>query len=255
MRIMNAGVKQYQQISRADALSRDPRQREALVLEYAPLVKRIVDRMAIRLPPNIGKDELISGGVMGLFDALDKFDPKRGIKFSTYAGNRIKGAIIDELRKMDWVPTSVRRDMHKIENAIQSLVIKLGREPEDFEVAHELGMDVDSYYRKVTRASGIGLLSFDHVSSYDISVNFAHKAPDSLLPSDELAKKELKGVIAKSLAQLSKKEQLVISLYYYDELTLKEIGQALNLTESRISQIHSKVIIKLRTKLKSYYKG
>ncbi len=255
MRIMNAGVKQYQQLSRADALSRDPRQREALVLEYAPLVKRIVDTMAIRLPPNISKDELISGGVMGLFDAVDKFDPNRGIKFSTYAGSRIKGAIIDELRKMDWVPTSVRRDMHKIENAIQTLVIKLGREPEDLEVAHELGIDVDSYYRKVTRASGIGLLSFDHVSSYDMSANFAPKAPDSLSPSDKLAKKELKGVIAKSLAQLSKKEQLVISLYYYDELTLKEIGQVLNLTESRISQIHSKVIIKLRTKLKSYYKG
>lgn len=252
---MHAGVKQYQQLSRADTLNRDPKQREALILEYAPLVKRIVDTMAIRLPPHISKDELISGGVMGLFDAVEKFDPERGNKFSTYAGNRIKGAIIDELRKMDWVPTSVRRDIHKIENAIQALVIKLRREPEDFEVAQELGLDVDAYYRKVTRASGIGLLSFDHVLSHNLSAGIAHQASDSVSPSDELTRKELKGVIAKSLTQLSKKEQLVISLYYYDELTLKEIGQVLNLTESRISQIHSKVIIKLRTKLKSYYKG
>ncbi len=255
MRIMHAGVKQYQQLSRADTLNRDPKQREALILEYAPLVKRIVDTMAVRLPPHISKDELISGGVMGLFDAVEKFDPERGNKFSTYAANRIKGAIIDELRKMDWVPTSVRRDIHKIENAIQALVIKLRREPEDFEVAQELGLDVDAYYRKVTRASGIGLLSFDHVLSHNLSAGIAHQASDSVSPSDELTRKELKGVIAKSLTQLSKKEQLVISLYYYDELTLKEIGQVLNLTESRISQIHSKVIIKLRTKLKSYYKG
>ena len=254
MRIMHAGVKQYQQLSRADTLNRDPKQREALILEYAPLVKRIVDTMAVRLPPHISKDELISGGVMGLFDAVEKFDPERGNKFSTYAGNRIKGAIIDELRKMDWVPTSVRRDIHKIENAIQALVIKLRREPEDFEVAQELGLDVDAYYRKVTRASGIGLLSFDHVLSHNLSAGIAHQASDSVSPSDELTQKELKGVIAKSLTQLSKKEQLVISLYYYDELTLKEIGQVLNLTESRISQIHSKVIIKLRIKLKSYYK-
>ena len=255
MRIMHAGVKQYQQVSRADPQNRDPKQREALVLEYAPLVKRIVDTMAIRLPPNISKDELISGGVMGLFDAVDKFDPKRGIKFSTYASSRIKGVIIDELRKMDWVPTSVRRDIHKIENAIQTLAIKQGREPKDFEVARELGIDVDSYYRKVTRASGIGLLSLDYVMSGNTGAKVSQQMSGFVSPLNELTQKELKDVIAKSLAQLSKKEQLVISLYYYDELTLKEIGQVLNLTESRISQIHSKVIIKLRTRLKSYYMG
>ncbi|MBL7179783.1 MAG: FliA/WhiG family RNA polymerase sigma factor [Desulfobacterales bacterium] len=252
---MKAGVGRYQQFIRIDQENVDKKSREELILEYAPLVKAIVERIAMRLPPNISKDELISGGIMGLFDALDKFDPGKGTKFRTYATLRIKGAIIDELRRMDWVSRSVRRDIHKIEAARRTLEMKLGREPEDFEIAEEMGVDADSYHRMTTRAQGIGLFSLDAELPDCFSLAITSQTPEVAHPLNEVRIKELKKVIAKTLSKLSKKEQLVMSLYYFDELTLKEIAQVLDLTESRISQIHSKAIIKLRVKLRSYYEG
>ncbi|MBW2320496.1 MAG: sigma-70 family RNA polymerase sigma factor [Deltaproteobacteria bacterium] len=200
---MRAGVKKYQQASQAEQEKKDEKLKEELVLKYAPLVKNIAERMAVRLPPHICKEELIGPGVLGLFDAIEKFDSRREIKFRTYANLRIKGAMLDELRKMDWISRSIRRYIHRIEDAMRSL------------------------HRQVS---------------------------DTPSPFDELKIKESKKIISEALSKLSKKEQLVMSLYYYDELTLKEIAKVLNLTESRISQIHSKVIIKLRVKLKSYYK-
>ncbi len=160
---MKAGVDRYHQIFRIDKENMDNKSREELILEHAPLVKEIVERMAMRLPPNISKDELISGGVMGLFDALDKFDSARGIKFRTYATVRIKGAILDELRRMDWVSRSVRRDIHKIEAARRTLEMKLGREPDDPELSEEIGIDIDAYHKMTTRARGAGLFSLDGV--------------------------------------------------------------------------------------------
>ncbi|MBU0698990.1 MAG: sigma-70 family RNA polymerase sigma factor, partial [Proteobacteria bacterium] len=147
---MKAGVGRYQQFIRIDQENVDKKSREELILEYAPLVKTIVERIAIRLPPHISKDELISGGIMGLFDALDKFDPGKGTKFRTYATLRIKGAIIDELRKMDWVSRSVRRDIHKIEDARRTFERKFGRGADDHEIAEEMGIDSDSYHRMTT---------------------------------------------------------------------------------------------------------
>lgn len=252
---MNAGVKKYQQIFRGDQGKINGKLREELILEYAPLVKEIAERMAIRLPPNISKDELISGGIMGLFDALDKFDSEKGIKFRTYAQSRIKGAILDELRKMDWVPRSVRRDIHRIERAIRSLELKLNGEPTELEVAEEMGVDVESYHRITVRAQGAGLLSLDDFMTDGFTQQISKKVSKTPSPFDELKIKEVKNVISKTLSKLTEKEQLIMSLYYYDELTLKEIAKVLDLTESRICQIHSKVLIKLRVKLKSYYES
>jgi len=252
---MRIGIQRYQRIFNIDQRKIDKDLREDLILSYAPLVKYIAERIAIRLPSNISKEELISAGTVGLLDALDRFEPEMGIKFQTYAEHRIKGAILDELRKMDWFPRSVRKDIHKIEHAITALKSRNGREPEDSEIAEEMRIDIDSYYRIITRARGVTLLSLDETLPDGTTPKFAKQASDMPSPLDELTIKELKKIISEALAQLSKKEQLVISLYYYDELTLKEIAKILDLTESRISQIHSKAIIKLRAKLRTYNKG
>ena len=251
---MRAGVKKYQQASQVEQEKKDEKLKEELVLKYAPLVKNIAERMAMRLPPHICKEELIGPGILGLFDAIEKFDSTRQIKFHTYANLRIKGAILDELRKMDWISRSVRRNIHRIEDAMRSLELKLGREPDDFEVAEEMGIDIDSYHRMTMKAQGAGLLSLDDIMPDGNAPKLSRQVSDAPSPFDELKIKESKKIISEALSKLSKKEQLVMSLYYYDELTLKEIAKILNLTESRISQIHSKVIIKLRVKLKSYYK-
>ena len=251
---MRAGVKKYQQASQAEQEKKDEKLKEELVLKYAPLVKNIAERMALRLPPNICKEELIGPGVLGLFDAIEKFDSRKEIKFRTYANLRIKGAILDELRKMDWISRSIRRNIHRIEDAMRSLQLKLGREPDDFEVAEEMGVDIDSYHRMTMKAQGAGLLSLDEIMLDGKAPKISRQVSDTPSPFDELKIKESKKIISEALSKLSKKEQLVMSLYYYDELTLKEIAKVLNLTESRISQIHSKVIIKLRVKLRSYYK-
>jgi len=251
---MRAGVKKYQQASQAEQEKKDEKLKEELVLKYAPLVKNIAERMALRLPPNICKEELIGPGVLGLFDAIEKFDSRKEIKFRTYANLRIKGAILDELRKMDWISRSIRRNIHRIEDAMRSLQLKLGREPDDFEVAEEMGVDIDSYHRMTMKAQGAGLLSLDEIMLDGKAPKISRQVSDTPSPFDELKIKESKKIISEALSKLSKKEQLVMSLYYYDELTLKEIAKVLNLTESRIPQIHSKVIIKLRVKLRSYYK-
>lgn len=253
--MMKVGINRYQRIFDADQGKIDAKHRQELVLKYAPLVKYIAERMAIRIPPNISKEELISAGIVGLIDALDKFNSEMGIKFQTYAEHRIKGAILDELRKMDWIPRSIRKDIHKIEDAIKVLKYKLGREPEDYEVAQEMGIDIESYYKMTSKTQGITLFSLDKIMPDGSIPKFAKKASNTPSPFDELKIKEVKKIISEAIVSLSKKEQMVISLYYYDELTLKEIAKVLDLTESRISQIHSKAIQRLRIKLKSYYEG
>lgn len=247
---MKPQINPYQRSFGIERGKMSPKLREDLILNYAPMVKSIAERMAIRLPSHISKDELISAGIVGLLDALDKFDEEMGIKFRTYAEHRIKGAMLDELRKMDWLPRSIRNDIHRIEEAVTALNAHLGREPEDFEIAQEMGIDMDSYFKIIDRARGIGLLSLDETMPDGSSPRVAHHVSDLPSPFDELRRKELRKIISGTLSSLSKKEQLVISLYYYEELTLKEIAKVLDLTESRISQIHAKAIISLRAKLK-----
>ncbi len=235
----------------------DGAERDALIVKYAPLVKYLANRMAIRLPPSVSVDDLISAGIIGLLDAIEKFDPSKEVQFKTYAEFRIRGAILDELRSMDWVPRSIRKKVREIENAIITAERKLNRPAEDLEIAGEIGIDLDTYYDMLDKARGIDLLSFDeyldsHTDNFESKKSFKSLIAGDYDPIDHIMTRELKEVIADGIKVLPKKEQMVISLYYYKGLTLKEIGKVVGLTESRISQIHTKAIIRLRTRLKSY---
>jgi RNA polymerase sigma factor for flagellar operon FliA len=252
---MKAGIKTYQEVIPLYTEYKDIKHREELILKYAPLVKRIAERMAMRLPPHISGEELIGPGILGLFDAIEKFDSTKGIQFRTYANLRIKGAILDELRKMDWISRSVRRNINQIEEVIRALELKLDRAPRDDEIAEEMGLDVDSYYRIISRSCGVNLLSLDELMLDGSTPKLSKQVADAPSPLDELKIKEIKAVISKALSTLSKKEQLVMSLYYFEELTLKEIAGVLDLTESRISQIHSKAILRLRIKMRAHFEG
>jgi len=246
-------INRYLEASQMNFEEDETRRREELIMKYAPLVKYIAERLAIRMPSHISKDDLTSAGILGLFDAIDNYDSSRGIKFETYAFYRIRGAVLDEMRRLDWIPRSIRKEVQEIEAAITAVRVKLGRDPEDHEIALELGVSLESYFKMIDKAKGINLLSLDEpvMGSSVTAVSKMESTTPS--PLDELNKNEVKNIIADALSNLSKKEQLVVSLYYFDELTLKEIARVMELTESRISQIHSKAIITLRAKLKSYY--
>jgi RNA polymerase sigma factor for flagellar operon FliA len=231
--------------------------RNAIIIEYAPLVKLLANRLAMRVPPSVSLDDLTSAGIMGLLDAVDRFDPTRAVQFKTYAEFRIRGAMLDELRNLDWVPRSTRKKIHDMEKAIIAVESKTSRPANDEEIAQQMGVELNTYFSILNMARGIELLSLDGYIKDDRSNSESKKTFKSLIqgdddPSDRVMFSELKEVIANAIRALSKKEQMVISLYYYDELTLREIGDVMGLTESRISQIHTKAIIKLRTKLKQY---
>jgi len=230
--------------------------REAVIKEYAPMVKYVANRIAMRLPPHIEVDDLMSVGVLGLIDAIDKYDSSRGAKFKTYAEFRVRGAILDELRSMDWVPRSVRQKASAMDGVIQKLQNKLGRPPEDEEIAESMGINLDELFTMLNETKSKPILSLE-----DLGIAKESGEQQSLLdclagkgdadPQTQLRLNELKGIIAKAIDTLPEKERLMISLYYYEELTMKEIGEVLGITESRVSQIHSKAVFRLRNKLKS----
>jgi RNA polymerase sigma factor for flagellar operon FliA len=230
----------------------DAAYRDQLITEYLPYVKRIVHRIAVHLPSTIDIDDLMNVGVIGLIQAVDRYDPSRDNKFMTYAVFRIKGAVLSELRSRDFLSRSNRRKIRDLENACSKLEQKLGREVDDVEVAQELGIEVDQVYR-TKQMSSISFISFEELgfSSRDEKeklLNYLIDNDDNALTLTRL--KELKEAVAKAIEQLPEKEKLVISLYYLEELTMKETGKVLNITESRVSQIHSQAILRLRAKLK-----
>lgn len=227
--------------------------RDELVLQYAPLVRSIAEKIAIRLPPQIGKDDLVNAGIIGLLDAIKKYDEKKGVKFTTYAGYRIKGAILDELRRLDWFPRSVRKDVHEIEKAVATLSLRLGREPQDYEIAGELGIDLETYFKKLDQGKAVSLLGYDELAGEGASRQSTPSEEVGISAFEQLEKAELKELLAGAVKRLSKKEHLVISLYYYDELKLREIAEVMKLTEARVSQIHTQAIIRLRVKMRAYY--
>jgi RNA polymerase sigma factor for flagellar operon FliA len=230
--------------------------REAVIKEYAPMVKYVANRIAMRLPPHVEVDDLISVGVLGLIDAIDKYDSTRGAKFKTYAEFRVRGAILDELRSMDWVPRSVRQKASSMDGLVQKLQNKLGRRPEDEEIAEEMGVSLDELFTTLNETKSMPILSLE-----DLGIAKESGEQQSLLdclagqndvdPQMHLRLVELKEIISKAIDTLPEKERLMISLYYYEELTMKEIGEVLGVTESRVSQIHSKAVFRLRNKLKS----
>ena len=231
----------------------DQNAREELVIHYSYLVKYMANRMAINLPSSVEVDELISYGIEGLIEAADKFDYQRKIKFETYAIARIKGAMIDGLRAMDWVPVSVRQKSKELEKAYNRVETKLGRNATDQEVAEELGITVEQFQtllREVSLATVLYLEDFlpgEDGSNRRIMDIIEDEQADNALDMAELM--DTKRVLAEAISGLPEKEKLVLELYYYEGLNLKEIGAVMGLSESRISQLHSKAILRLRGRL------
>jgi RNA polymerase sigma factor for flagellar operon FliA len=225
--------------------------RNILLEHYLPLVKYTAERIYAKLPDKVELDDLISAGIFGLMDAIDAFDPKRGVKFETYCTPRIRGAILDELRSMDWVPRLVRARAHQLERALRTLEAHLGRMPTDKEIAKEMDLNMDDFRRLQRDATATGLVSLnnkftDSDSEKDIREIDIIEDQRSQNPLIEAQKRDLKGLLTKGLTRA---ERLIIVLYYYEEMTMKEIGATLDLSESRVSQMHSSIIARLKAQM------
>jgi RNA polymerase sigma factor FliA len=228
--------------------------REKLILHYAPLVKYVASRVATGLPASVDQHDLVSYGMFGLIDALEKFEPGRGNKFETYAIPRIKGAIIDELRAMDWVPRSIRFKARELEKAQADLEAKLKRRPSEEELADRLGMSRRELHAMVSQISFVSVLALDEVVSAgsdrgDQVTLMDTIADKGLDPTWGLESQELRGLLAAAINSLSEREKIVVTLYYFEGLTLAEIGEILGVTESRVCQIHTKAVGGLRGQL------
>jgi len=229
--------------------------RERLILHYSPLVKYVAGRVGVGLPPNIEQADLVSYGIFGLIDAIEKFDLERAIKFETYAISRIRGAIIDELRAIDWIPRSVRFKAREVEKAYASLEAQLHRTPSEAEVAEEMGIKLDDLHQIFSQVSFVNVVALDELLSVGgekgdklslVDTLEDHKAEDPVLAFES---EETKYLLAKAINTLPEREKIVVTLYYYEGLTLAEIGQVLGVTESRICQMHTKAVLQLRGKL------
>ena len=235
--------------------------RDQLILHYSPLVKYVAGRVSVGLPSNIEQADLISYGIFGLIDAIDKYERSRGIKFETYAISRIRGAIIDELRAIDWVPRSVRFKAREVEKTYTSLENKLKRPPSDAEIAAEMGISVDDLGNIYTQLSTLSLVALDDLmassgeGSERISVVETLEDTRTDNPMDAFESVEMKQILATAINRLPEREKVVVTLYYYEGLTLAEIGNVLGVTESRICQMHTKAVLALRGKIKEATQG
>jgi RNA polymerase sigma factor for flagellar operon FliA len=229
--------------------------RDRLILTYAPLVKYVAGRLGSGLPAHVDEGDLVSYGLLGLIGAIERYDPDRDVKFETYAIARIKGSIIDELRAMDWVPRSVRARARDIERAIAELERKLRRAPTDEEIAEKLGISQDELEESLTDISRSSIAALDELwtvsSSGGDQVALIDTIEDTEAPDPQgsLSQTEMKEAIGEAIARLPEREKLVVTLYYYEELTLREIGEVLGVTESRVSQLHTKAILRLKARL------
>jgi len=240
--------------------TREPSLREAFIKQYAPLVKYVAGKVAMNMPQNVEFDDLVGFGVFGLIDAIDKYDPEKNVKFKTYAVTRIRGAIFDELRQIDWVPRSVRQKSREIDTTVSSLEAHLGRTASDQEVAKALGMNEDEYLKTKQKISGTAVLSLNDVwfsgdEKDKVSIVDSIESPSSLNPDVIIEKEVIRQVIIDTINDLPEKEKKILILYYYEDLTLKDIGRVLQVTESRVSQLHTKAISRLRSKLTNIRKG
>jgi RNA polymerase sigma factor for flagellar operon FliA len=230
--------------------------KEQIVLEHTPLIRYIVNRIAVRLPSHIDLDDLHNTGVIGLMDAIEKYDPEKNCKFKTYAEFRIKGAILDQLRSLDWVPRSVRQKSRRLERAYGEVEQRLGRSASEDEVADSLGLQLDKFHELLNQVRGVSLVNLEEIrgnsSEGDRNGGFADIVEDvhSENPFASLKLNEGKRIIGDTIGTLPEKERLVITFYYYEDLNMKEIGSILGITESRVCQIHTKAVLRLRAKLK-----
>ncbi|MGE5604914.1 MAG: RNA polymerase sigma factor WhiG [Bacteroidota bacterium] len=242
-------------------ISKSPATREAIILKYAPLVKYVAGRVAIGLPSNVEFDDLVSFGVFGLMDAIEKFDLSRGIKFETYAIARIRGAILDGLRSNDWVPRSVRQKARELERVCAELENRLGRSATDQEISDAMSISIQDFYQLLSEVSCTTLSSLDELwmvhSNEDDSVRVLDlvKNNESEDPLHQVEIEEVKATLANAIESLPERERMVIALYYYEGLTLKEIGEIMEISESRVSQIHTKAIFRLRGRLNRWRKS
>ncbi|MGI5970214.1 MAG: sigma-70 family RNA polymerase sigma factor [Oscillospiraceae bacterium] len=227
--------------------NRDPEIKNQLLIHYVDLVKRIVRRIMPKYREYNDSDDLVSCGVIGLIDALEKYDINYGVKFETYASTRIRGEILDYMRKQDWAPASLRSKINRINSSIEYLESLLGRYPTDSEIAENTGMSVSEVRKVLEKTHMFNLMHFEDMVSDNISLVKASEAADND-PEAVMQNKETKRILAEIIESLPEKEKLVITLYYYEEMTLKEIASVLKVTESRVSQIHSKVLVRIGNK-------
>ncbi|MHC4159433.1 MAG: FliA/WhiG family RNA polymerase sigma factor [Planctomycetota bacterium] len=233
--------------------TRSDQYRNLLMEHYRPLVRYSAERLHSKLPDKVEVDDLISAGIFGLMDAIDAFDPDRGVKFETYCSPRIRGSILDELRSMDWVPRLVRARAHQLSRATQSLETHLGRKPTEKETAEELDMNMEEFDRLQRDANAVGIVSLntkyneadDEKDIREIDIVKDKKSQDPII---EAQKRDLKNLLTKGLTRA---ERLIIVLYYYEEMTMKEIGATLDLSESRVSQMHSSIVARLKAQMNS----
>jgi RNA polymerase sigma factor for flagellar operon FliA len=246
-------VENIEKVWQSYSVEKTPALKEQLILTYAPLVKFVAGRIQIHIGSRAEFDDLVSYGVFGLIDAIDKFDYAKGVKFETYASLRIRGAIIDAIRKMDWIPRTLRQKNKQLEMAYSELEMVLGREPKDEEIAEKLEMTLDEVRELIRKSSILTLVSFDdylaqnHEEALVAVNNSAVETPES-----NYDRKELREILSAAIDKLSEQEKKVVILYYFEELTLKEISHIMGVSESRISQVHSKAVIKLQSKLGKY---
>jgi len=229
--------------------------KDKLLVEYAHIVKYITNRLAVNLPKSVDRNDLTSAGILGLIKAVETFEVDRGFKFETYAGHKIRGAILDELRALDWVPRSVRQKSRELQKIYAKLENELGRIPYDDEVCEAMNITMQEYEEMLAEVTPTTIISLEEAmpdrgsDSKELRIIDTIEDPGSDNPLKELGFAEVKDILKDAIMNLPEKEKLVVALYHYEELTLKEIGVVLDITESRVSQIHSKAILKLRSKL------
>ncbi len=233
--------------------TKSPEIREKLILEYAPLVKLVAGRLSMYLGYNVEYDDLVSYGIFGLIDAIDKFDNMKAVKFETYASLRIRGAILDQIRKMDWIPRTIRQKQKKIDAVMKEIEANTGRMATDEEIAEGLGITRDDYLAWQSQMKITGVVSLDEFMESGSEVPVEQGTQHRFDGHEEvIEKEELKRVLEKALELLTEKEKKVIYLYYYEDLTLKEISNILEVSESRISQLHTRALQKMRKRMGNY---
>ena len=249
--MMRGLLKKYKQ--ETDSINQ--KLRNQLIIDYSPLIRFIAYRISARLPANVEVDDLMSAGVIGLMDAIDKYDPTRENKFKTYAEFRIRGAILDELRSQDWIPRSIRDKAKRVDRTYSKLEQEFGRSVSDSEMADELDVSLDNFYELLTKIKSVTLLSAEDIlNQFNTSKTDDFEETQStsqLNPYKNLSRKFIKRALVETIDNLPEKHRIVLSLYYYEDLNLKEIGKILEVTESRVSQLHTQAVEKLRSKIKS----
>lgn len=219
---------------------------DGMVAHYAPLVKRIAYHLLTRLPPNVQLDDLVQAGMIGLLEATRNYDASQGASFETYAGIRIRGAILDEIRRNDWAPRSVHRKARRVADVVREIENREGRDARDHEIAAEMGLSLDEYYRLVQEAGGYRVFSLDELNEGEESEPMTTPPHE---PFDGLQEESFRHALASAISSLPERERLAMSLYYAEDLNLREIGKVLEITESRVSQIHSQAVLRLRARL------